>query len=75
MCCHPPANALGPERTRDELIPFLSESVDDEDEVLQMLAENLGKLVPMVRAMCVWEGGGGGCQPIPPATDAARLCA
>ncbi|OSX67583.1 hypothetical protein POSPLADRAFT_1164991 [Postia placenta MAD-698-R-SB12] len=36
------ALALGPERARDELIPFLQESVDDEDEVLLALAEELG---------------------------------
>lgn len=37
------ALALGVERTRDELIPFLNESsVDDEDEVLLALAEELG---------------------------------
>ncbi|KAI0049261.1 ARM repeat-containing protein [Auriscalpium vulgare] len=37
------ALALGPERARDELIPFLQDSVDDEDEVLLALAEELGK--------------------------------
>ena len=37
------ALVLGPDRTRDELIPFLQESVDDEDEVLLALAEELGK--------------------------------
>ncbi|KAK2461907.1 hypothetical protein APHAL10511_006370 [Amanita phalloides] len=37
------ALALGPDRTRNELIPFLQESVDDEDEVLLALAEELGK--------------------------------
>ena len=42
------AKALGPERTREELIPFLSESTDDEDEALQVLAEELGKLVPYI---------------------------
>ncbi|RUP43613.1 armadillo-type protein [Jimgerdemannia flammicorona] len=36
------ACALGPQRTRDELIPFLDESIDDEDEVLLALAEELG---------------------------------
>eukprot|EP01031_Cornospumella_fuschlensis_P026448 gene26448-31965_t len=38
------ASALGAERTRDELIPFLAESIEDEDEVLLVLAENLSKL-------------------------------
>lgn len=37
------ALVLGPDRTREELIPFLQESVDDEDEVLLALAEELGK--------------------------------
>jgi hypothetical protein len=37
------ALALGLDRTREELIPFLQESVDDEDEVLLALAEELGK--------------------------------
>ncbi|KAK3190746.1 protein phosphatase 2A structural subunit [Lecanicillium sp. MT-2017a] len=36
------ALALGPERTREELIPFLDESVEDEDEVLVALSEELG---------------------------------
>lgn len=31
-----------------ELLPFLSESVDDEDEVLIALAESLGEMVPFV---------------------------
>ncbi|KAK5666179.1 protein phosphatase 2A structural subunit [Batrachochytrium dendrobatidis] len=42
------ALALGPERTRDELIPFLDESVDDEDEILLALAEELGGFVDYV---------------------------
>ena len=37
------ALALGPERARDELIPFLQDSVDDDDEVLLALAEELGR--------------------------------
>ena len=37
------ALALGPDRARDELIPFLQDSVDDEDEVLLALADELGK--------------------------------
>lgn len=36
------ALALGPERSRDELVPFLKDSLDDEDEVLLALAEELG---------------------------------
>lgn len=40
------ASALGPDRTRTELIPFLTEScTDDEDEVLLALSEELGELV------------------------------
>ncbi|KAK9460487.1 armadillo-type protein [Lipomyces oligophaga] len=42
------ALALGPERTRAELIPFLEDSLEDEDEVLTVLAEELGKFVPYV---------------------------
>lgn len=42
------AQALGPERTRDELIPFLSESTDDDDEVLHTIAEKLGELCSCV---------------------------
>jgi len=36
------ALALGPPRSRDELIPFLQDQIDDEDEVLLVLAEELG---------------------------------
>ncbi|RVX70593.1 hypothetical protein B0A52_05245 [Exophiala mesophila] len=39
------ALALGPDRTRDELIPFLDDSVEDEDEVLTALAEELGNFI------------------------------
>lgn len=42
------ARALGEERTRNELIPFLSENSDDEDEVLLAMAEELGAFVPYV---------------------------
>lgn len=37
------ALALGSDRARNELIPFLQDSVDDEDEVLLALAEELGR--------------------------------
>ena len=37
------ALALGPLRAREELIPFVQDSVDDEDEVLLALSEELGK--------------------------------
>ncbi len=36
------AAALGPERTRVELLPFLTDTIDDEDEVLLTLADELG---------------------------------
>lgn len=42
------ALALGIERTRSELIPFLTESMYDEDEVLLALAEQLGQFTPLV---------------------------
>lgn len=42
------ALALGVERTRSELIPFLTESMYDEDEVLLALAEQLGQFTPLV---------------------------
>lgn len=42
------ALALGAERTRVELIPFLDESVEDEDEVLTALSEELGSFVEYV---------------------------
>jgi serine/threonine-protein phosphatase 2A regulatory subunit A len=37
------ALALGPDRAREELVPFLQESIDDEDEVLLALADELGR--------------------------------
>lgn len=37
------ALALGPDRSRTELIPFLQDSIDDEDEVLLAVAEELGR--------------------------------
>ena len=40
--------SLGPERSRKELIPFLNDSIDDEDEVLLVLAEELGGFVDLV---------------------------
>ncbi|RPA71209.1 ARM repeat-containing protein [Ascobolus immersus RN42] len=42
------ALALGSDRTREELIPFLDESVEDEDEVLTVLSEELGGFVEYV---------------------------
>jgi len=42
------ALALGVERTRSELIPFLTETIYDEDEVLLALAEQLGNFTALV---------------------------
>lgn len=42
------AVALGVERTRTELIPFLTETIYDEDEVLLALAEQLGDFINLV---------------------------
>lgn len=42
------ARALGEERTRNELIPFLTENNDDNDEVLLAMAEELGDFIPYV---------------------------
>ncbi|TPP67243.1 Serine/threonine-protein phosphatase 2A 65 kDa regulatory subunit A alpha isoform [Fasciola gigantica] len=42
------ALALGPERTRNELIPFLAEIIYDEDEVLREMAQQLAEFVPLV---------------------------
>lgn len=42
------AKALGVERTRSELVPYLNESLDDEDEVLLALSDELSRFVPLV---------------------------
>ncbi|GBG78322.1 hypothetical protein CBR_g26350 [Chara braunii] len=42
------ARALGEERTRKELIPFLSDCNDDDDEVLLAMAEELGNFIQYV---------------------------
>lgn len=39
------ALALGPERTRNELLPFLQNSLDEEDEVLAALSEEIGEIL------------------------------
>mmetsp|Transcript_3158 Transcript_3158/g.4932 ORF Transcript_3158/g.4932 Transcript_3158/m.4932 type:complete len:81 (-) Transcript_3158:1856-2098(-) len=39
------AKALGPERTREELVPFLTECVDDDDEVIMVIADELGNVM------------------------------
>jgi len=45
---YPVAVALGQERTRSELIPFLNDSVDDDDEVLLEMANHLGEFASLV---------------------------
>jgi serine/threonine-protein phosphatase 2A regulatory subunit A len=42
------ASALGQQRTRDELIPFVTDPQEDDDEILLVLAEQLGELLPFV---------------------------
>uniref|UniRef100_A0A4W3HSB6 Protein phosphatase 2, regulatory subunit A, beta a n=1 Tax=Callorhinchus milii TaxID=7868 RepID=A0A4W3HSB6_CALMI len=42
------ALALGVERTRSELLPFLTDTIYDEDEVLLALAEQLGNFTVLV---------------------------
>mmetsp|Transcript_15627 Transcript_15627/g.29478 ORF Transcript_15627/g.29478 Transcript_15627/m.29478 type:complete len:669 (+) Transcript_15627:150-2156(+) len=42
------AKILGEERTRMELLPFIEDRIDDEDDVLAAVASSLGKLVPLV---------------------------
>ncbi|MFH4983189.1 hypothetical protein AB6A40_009898 [Gnathostoma spinigerum] len=42
------ALALGVERTRGELVQFLTDTIYDEDEVLLALAEQLGNFTPLV---------------------------
>eukprot|EP00911_Craspedida_sp_UC1_P000558 UC1_evm1s429 len=42
------ARALGPVRTRAELLPFLRDSIDDEEEVLAVMADQLRELIPLV---------------------------
>lgn len=39
------ATALGPERTRTELLPYILELMDDDDEVLVVLAETLSNML------------------------------
>ncbi|CAB9509982.1 65 kDa regulatory subunit A alpha isoform [Seminavis robusta] len=42
------AAVLGEQRTRSELLPFLTDAADDEDEVLLAVASSLGLLIPHV---------------------------
>lgn len=52
------AMALGPERTINELLPFLNDvAQDDEEEVFAVLATKLGDFIPLV-------GGHQNCEPL-----------
>jgi len=42
------AVALGPQRTRNELIPYVSEFADDDDDVMEVIAREIGNLAPCV---------------------------
>lgn len=43
------AATLGPDRTREELLPYLNEGLgDDEDEIMKALATQLGKFLKLV---------------------------
>jgi len=42
------ASAIGPDRTRSELLPFVNELLDDDDEVLLQLAESLSTLTDYI---------------------------
>lgn len=42
------ALALGPEKTRGQLIPFLTDAIYDVEDVMVAIAEELGRFVPYV---------------------------
>ncbi|ORC89018.1 putative serine/threonine protein phosphatase 2A regulatory subunit [Trypanosoma theileri] len=42
------ASTLGPERTRDELLPYLTDYLDENDEVLRVFANALGTMLQEV---------------------------
>nr|CCC46411.1 serine/threonine protein phosphatase, fragment [Trypanosoma vivax Y486] len=42
---HVIASTLGPERTRDELLPYLTDYLDENDEVLRVFANALGTML------------------------------
>ena len=42
------AAALGQRRTREELLPFLCDCCDDDDEVLLQLTDQLATMIPLV---------------------------
>lgn len=45
---HVITQTLGPDRTKNELIPFLTDYLDDNDEVLRVFANALGTMIPEV---------------------------
>jgi serine/threonine-protein phosphatase 2A regulatory subunit A len=45
---HVITQTLGPDRTKNELIPFLTDYLDDSDEVLRVFANALGTMIPEV---------------------------
>jgi len=45
---HTIAKALGPTRTVEELIPYLTDMIDDDDEVLVVMCKELLNLIPWV---------------------------
>lgn len=53
------AKAVGPERTRSELVPAMKNFLEEDDELLLLMAENLGKFVDLVggahHAVCLLE--------------------
>lgn len=42
------ATALGPDRTRNELLPYILELLEDDEEVLLALSESIGNLLDHV---------------------------
>ena len=40
--------ALGPERTRNELLPYIMELLEDDEEVLALLSQTLGTILDCV---------------------------
>lgn len=59
------ATALGPDRTRSELVPFLNELLDDEDEVLLALTESVPALTDYI-------GGSSSCNLLLPPLE--KMC-
>jgi len=42
------AAALGPQRTRNELVPYIKDMIDDEDDVLSVISDQLLTLIPHI---------------------------